>query len=198
MQKLNQKCEACSMIATYSVNVNGKDYFFCEHHKLSDLKPVSTFRKLLPLFFVFVFITLASLVRQVLYGYNPMFLMMDFMGVFFIVFGAFKLYDLKGFVEGFKTYDIVAKRFTIYGRLFPFMELALGALYLLGYMFLLQNIIVFIISTLGLYSAYKVIRSKKEIKCVCLGTFFTLPMTWATFSENLVMFVMVIFMILSM
>jgi hypothetical protein len=186
------------MIATHSVNINGEDHFFCEHHKLSDLKPVSNFKKLLPLFFVFAFITLASLTRQVLYGYDPVLLMMDFMGVFFIVFGAFKLYDLKGFVEGFKTYDMIAKRFTTYGYLFPFIELALGALYLLGYMFLLQNIIVFIISALGLYSAYEVIRSKKEIKCVCLGTFFTLPMTWATFSENLVMFVMVTLVILSM
>ena len=41
--------------------------------------------------------------------------MLDFMGLFYIVFSFFKMLDLKGFPESFKMYDPLAKRLPIYG-----------------------------------------------------------------------------------
>ncbi len=153
-------------------------------------------RSLLPLFYVFVFIISLSLIRQFINGIDFMIWMMDFMGMFFITFGLFKLYDLEGFVSGFKTYDILAKHFIVFGYAFPFIEILLGVMYLSGFMFMWQNIIALMIATLGIYSAYTVIKKEKDICCVCLGTVFKLPMTKVTLIENGFMFTMVLFMLL--
>lgn len=199
MQTENKtKCELCNMDSTHAeFDTKNKEHHFCEHHNLSNLKTnkgENKYKKLLPLFFVFLAIILISSIRQ-FNGLDPMLFMMDFMGVFFIVFGLFKLVDLNGFAVGFKQYDPLAKSFDFYGYIYPFLEIFLGVLYLMGFMFLWQNMLVLFLSGLGIYSAYKYIDHKDEIRCVCLGTLFDLPMTWVTLSENLIMFIMVIFML---
>ena len=151
-------------------------------------------KELAPLITVILGISLLALLRQTS-GINIMLYMMDWMGLFLLVFGGLKLIDLKGFAEGFASYDLIAKRIPNYGFIFPFIEIGLGILYLTGNMFLLQNILVLIISVLGMYSAYKVISNKLEIHCVCLGTLFHIPMTWATFIENFLMAIMIILML---
>ncbi len=202
MQNLNLKCELCSMQATHS-EVDGKNttHYFCEHHSLKNLQttlvlPVVPKNRLLPLFYVFALIVSLSLVRQFTSGYNLMMLMMDFMGIFFITFGLFKLYDLKGFAHGFSTYDIVAKKWFGFGYVYPFIEIGLGVMYLAGFMFFFQNLAALLLAGLGIYSAYMAIKNKEEIQCVCLGTAFNLPMTNVTLIENGVMFAMALFMIL--
>lgn len=198
MQNSNQKCELCSMQATHS-EVDGKNtmHYFCEHHSLKNLITKKSNRnKLLPLFYVFVLIIFLSLIKQFTNGIDLMMLMMDFMGIFFLTFGLFKLYDLKGFAYGFSTYDIVAKRWLTFGYIYPFIEIGLGVMYLAGFMFLFQNVVAIIFALLGIYSAYIAIRNKEEIQCVCLGTAFNLPMTNMTLIENGVMFAMALFMLL--
>src|SRR5690606_11421353 len=56
--------------------------------------------------------------------------MRAFMAGFFLVFAGFKLLDLKGFVEGYSTYDLLAQRIKSYGYIYPFLELGLGLLFL--------------------------------------------------------------------
>ncbi len=201
------KCELCSMDSTHSVtDSQNVTHNFCEHHSLENLnsklnnnKTVlikeNKYKKLIPLLYVFLFIFSFPLLRQ-MNGLNGMLYMMDFMGIFFLVFGLFKLIDLNGFVLGFQQYDFIAKRLKNYGYIYPFLEIGLGILYLLGLMFLWQNVLVLVLAGMGMYTAYKYIDHVDEIQCVCLGTVFKLPMTWVTLSENLLMFVMVIFMIL--
>ena len=198
MQKTNQKCEMCTMLSTHNITDSKNiTHYFCEHHSLEDInsKKIKHY-KLLPLFFVITFIVFLSFVRQFVYGFDMMLWMMDFMGVFFIVFGLFKLYDLNGFVNVFRTYDVIAKRIPIFGYAYPFIEIILGIMYLASFMFLLQNIFALTLAGFGIYSAYDVIKNKKEIQCVCLGTVFNLPMTNVTLIENGVMFVMALFMLL--
>ena len=113
-----------------------------------------------------------------------------------MVFGLFKLYDLKGFAEGFQTYDVIAKRFPKFGYIYPFIEIILGVMYLAAFMFIWQNFIALTLASFGLYSAYLALKNKEEIQCVCLGTFFNLPMTYITLLENGVMFGMALFMLL--
>ncbi|MFA5132009.1 MAG: MauE/DoxX family redox-associated membrane protein [Candidatus Paceibacterota bacterium] len=174
----------------------GVDRFFCDHHSLTlaNKKNVTTFQKLVPLLYVFAVIFFLSSVRQFATGINPFLFMMDFMGIFFIVFGLFKLVDLRGFVEGFKSYDFIAKRYTAYGYAYPFIEIALGVLYILGFMFVWQTLLVLFLSAMGIYTAYIAIKHEDEIPCVCLGTLFDFPMTWVTFTENTIMFLMALFM----
>lgn len=194
-----QKCELCNMESTHSEkDTKGVMHYFCQHHSLkpSVVKAKNKYKELLPLLYVFLVILALSSVRQIVSGTNPMMFMMDFMGIFFMVFGLLKLVDLKGFVDGFQSYDSIASRFRLYGYIYPFIEIALGGLYLLGIMFLWQNILVFVLASIGIYTAYKSINQESEIRCVCLGTLFDLPMTWVTFFENALMLLMVIFMII--
>ena len=192
------------MIATHS-EVDNKNitHYFCEHHSLEKIPKTYNItgqnknnKKLLPLFIVLFGVFLLSIIRQFTNELDFMIWMMDFMGIFFITFGLFKLYDLKGFVEGFKTYDILAKKFTAFGYAFPFIEIILGIMYLAGFMFLWQNIAALIIASLGIYSAHTVVKDKQEIQCVCLGTIFNMPMTKVTLIENGAMFIMALFMLL--
>ncbi len=194
-----QKCELCNMESTHSQkDAHGVTHYFCQHHSLKPkvAKAKNKYQELTPLLYVFLVILGLSSIRQLASGVNPMMFMMDFMGIFFMVFGFLKLVDLKGFVDGFQAYDFMAKRWRFYGYLYPFIEIGIGGLYLLGIMFLWQNILVVILTSVGMYTAYKSINQENEIRCVCLGTLFDLPMTWVTFFENALMLLMVIFMII--
>ena len=203
MNNIINKCEKCSMDAEYREVVDNLVHNYCVHHKtaqsikIENIPKKSIFTKikdLAPLFSIILGISLLAGIRQV-GNIDGMLYMMDWMGLFLLSFGMLKLVDLEGFAIGFASYDIIAKRFKHYGYVFPFIEIVLGILYLVGFMFILQNVLVLIISALGMYSAYKVITDKLEIRCVCLGTLFHIPMTWATFIENFLMAVMIILML---
>ena len=121
--------------------------------------------------------------------------MLDFMGLFYIVFSFFKMLDLKGFPESFKMYDPLAKRLPIYGWIYPFIETALGLMFLMRYevgLALVVTLVVLGITTIGVT---KTLMDKKSIRCACLGTALKLPMTEATFIENTIMIVMAALML---
>jgi len=116
--------------------------------------------------------------------------MLDFMGLFYIVFGFFKMLDLKGFPESFKMYDPLAKLIPIYGWIYPFIETALGVMFLLRFevnIALIMTLVVLGITTVGVT---KTLLDKKSIRCACLGTALKLPMTEATLIENTIMIAM--------
>jgi len=130
---------------------------------------------------------------------NPdiMFGMRMFMSSFFIIFGAFKLINLKGFVSAYKMYDVIAKKSTLYAYLYPFIEIGLGLAYFFAWNLLLTNIITLIIMLIGSYGVWLKIREKEEIPCACLGVVFKLPMTKVTLFEDLLMATMALIMIVS-
>ena len=203
MNNIINKCEKCSMDAEYREIVDSVVHNYCTHHKtiqsvkignIPKKSIITKIKDLAPLFFIILGISLLAGIRQI-ENIDGMLYMMDWMGLFLLSFGMLKLVDLTGFATGFASYDIIAKRFKHYGYVFPFIEIGLGILYLTGLMFVLQNVTVLIIAVLGMYSAYKVITERLEIRCVCLGTLFHIPMTWATFIENFAMAVMIILML---
>lgn len=122
--------------------------------------------------------------------------MYDFMGMFFVVFGGFKLLDVKGFADAYATYDVIAKKSRLYALLYPFLELALG----LGYLFLwnvaVLNWAALVLMSVGSIGVLQAVRSKQKIRCACLGTKIKLPMTKITLLEDLLMAAMALGMIL--
>ena len=97
--------------------------------------------------------------------------MMYLMGVWFLAFGLLKLYDLHGFVEAFYQYDIIAKKWRIYGYLLPFMEIILGLIYILNTSMVYTtfiNIIALVFAILGILSAFMIVKSGKKIECACM------------------------------
>ena len=121
--------------------------------------------------------------------------MLDFMGLFYIVFAFFKMLDLKGFPESFKMYDPLAKHLPIYGWMYPFIETALGLMFLMRFkvnIALIMTLVVLGITTIGVT---KTLMDKKSIRCACLGTALKLPMTEATLIENSIMIAMAALML---
>ena len=76
--------------------------------------------------------------------------MLDFMGLFFIVFSFFKMLDLKGFPVSFKMYDPLAKAIPIYGFLYPFIETVLGVMFLMRVQIIAALVISLIILIIGI------------------------------------------------
>jgi hypothetical protein len=120
------------------------------------------------------------------------------MGGFFAVFGMLKILKLKDFAIAYKEYDIIAKHSNLYAHAYPFIELALGALYFTNAIPLITNILTIIVMGTGAIGVYQKLLKKEEIPCACLGTIFKVPMTWVTLVEDLLMVVMAIIMIVLM
>lgn len=152
-------------------------------------------KQLYPLFLIFGYITAAS----VLMNRNPWDaanFMLDFMGLFYIVFSFFKMLDLKGFPDSFRMYDPLAKRVPAYATVYPFIETVLGLMFLLRFeveIALYATLVILGLTTIGVT---KVLLDKKSIQCACLGTALKLPMTKATFIENSIMIVMAVLMLI--
>mgnify|MGYP002281205448 FL=1 len=156
----------------------------------------SKLQQLKPLLIIIFYISTAS----VLLNYKDWLwsnFMLDFMGLFYIVFSFFKLLDLKGFPDSFRMYDPLAKILPAYGWVYPFIETALGLLFLMRLQVdiaLIATLVILGVTTIGVT---KTLLDKKSIQCACLGTALKLPMTEATFIENAIMIVMAVFMLLS-
>lgn len=120
-----------------------------------------------------------------------------FMAGFFLLFGGLKVANLRRFAEMYATYDLLTKRFRAYGYAYPFIELALGVLYLLGMYLYVTNIVTVTIMSLGAVGIFIALRSGKTLECACLGTLFSLPLTTVTLVENLAMALMAAGMILT-
>ena len=155
----------------------------------------SELQQLFPLFLIFGYIIAAAILlnykSQGVSGF-----MLDFMGLFYVVFSFFKLLDLKGFPDSFSMYDPIAKKVPLYGWVYPFIELSLGFLFLMRVQItvaLISTIIILGVTTIGVT---KILLDKKSIQCACLGTALKLPMTKATFIENTIMLVMAIAMLI--
>ena len=123
--------------------------------------------------------------------------MLDFMGLFYIIFSFFKILDIKGFSMSFRMYDPLAKKAPIYGYIYPFIEVSLGMMFLIRFevnIALILTVIVLGITTIGVTQT---LINKRSIKCACLGTTLNLPMTEATFIENALMIIMAFSLIFS-
>ena len=145
-----------------------------------------------PLLLVIGFVLLVSLLSSFKTSFHLMNWMTNFMGGFFIAFSFFKFLDLNGFSKTFASYDIIAKKWKGYGKIYPFIELGLGVAYLMGLQLAITNticILILIASTIGVLKA---VLSKKQIQCACLGTVFNLPMSTVTIIENFTMISMAI------
>ena len=153
-------------------------------------------QQLKPLLLIIFYITTASLLLHYKdWSWNEF--MLDFMGLFYIVFSFFKMLDLKGFPESFKMYDPLAKRIPLYGWLYPFIETVLGLMFLMRFEVDIALVVTLIVLGTTTTGVLKTLLDKKHIRCACLGTALKLPMTEATLIENTIMMAMAILMLLN-
>ncbi len=157
-------------------------------------KEKTKFQQLKPLFLILFYITTAGVLLNYK-NWSWESFMFDFMGLFYIVFSFFKMLDLKGFPESFKMYDPLAKRVPFYGWIYPFIETALGLMFLLRFKLNIALWITLIVLGITTIGVTRTLLDKKSIRCACLGTALKLPMTEATFIENAIMIIMAILML---
>jgi copper chaperone CopZ len=168
-------------------------YTFRASRVFSEKAEVSKWKQLYPLYLIGAYLFAFSGYRWATSSLEDA--MLDFMGSFFLVFSFFKFLDLKGFAPSFAMYDPIAKKLPFYGKVYPFLEVILGALFIARFevqILLYITLVILGSTTLG------VIRSlldKRQIQCACLGTALKLPMTEATFIENAVMLAMTFYML---
>ena len=171
-----------------------KNVFQMTSQSMDTTEQKSKLQQLQPLLLILFYIATASLLLHYK-NWDGNAIMLDFMGLFFIVFSFFKMLDLKNFPDSFRMYDPLAKRVSIYGWIYPFIETVLGLMFLMRFeieIALIATLVILSITTIGVT---KTLLDKKSIRCACLGTALKLPMTEATFIENAIMIVMAIVML---
>jgi copper chaperone CopZ len=152
-----------------------------------------------PIFLLFGYITGVTVLIQIFKGsFSWMQWMGHFMGGFFLMFSFFKLMNLRGFSEGYQSYDIVAKKVPAWGFIYPFAELLLGILFLSGFFALGTNIATFVIMSVSSIGVIQSLLRKQQFQCACLGTVIKLPLSKVTLFEDLLMVFMSAIMIITL
>ena len=149
-----------------------------------------------PILLIFGYITGISIIAASQKGhFNWMLGMNIFMAGFFLTFSFFKMLDLKGFAESYGMYDVVAKKIPVWGFIYPFVELALGIAYAVGFEPILTNVVTLIVMSVSIIGVLQSVFNKRKIKCACLGAVFNLPMSTVTIIEDALMIAMSIGML---
>jgi hypothetical protein len=121
--------------------------------------------------------------------------MSQVMGIVLVLFGVTKLNDISGFAQSFAKYDPVAKKFSLYAHSYPFIEILLGTLFIAQIFVTASTLVTLIIYSLSFYGALISLRNKEDLHCVCLGTYFSLPLSKVTIIESLFMICMCLWML---
>lgn len=140
-----------------------------------------------PLFILFIYIISIS----VLFADGGwMAFMRIFMAGFFLSFSFFKLINLRAFAESYAMYDIVAKKFNVWGYIYAFIELVLGLAFAINFEPVLTNTVTLVVMSISIIGVIQSVVNKKQIRCACLGAVFNLPMSSITIIEDALMIVM--------
>jgi hypothetical protein len=170
-----------------------------EHHqstnsavKIHHAAPASIFAYW-PIALIYVVAAVVSLYTVQLHTYPDY--MSHLMGWVLVFFGIIKLLDIVGFADGFAKYDPLAKRSIVYAQVYPFLEITLGVLFILQLLILPATLITLFIYSASLFGALQSMVKKETLHCVCLGTYFKLPLSTVTIIEAVFMIGMCIWML---
>jgi copper chaperone CopZ len=141
-----------------------------------------------PLLLVFAYLIGIVAIVEIMAGeFGWMRAMANFMGGFFLAFSFFKFLNLRGFVDAYQTYDVLARPVRAYGYVYPFIELGLGIAYLIRFAPVATNLVTLVVMLLSILGVTQALLQQRQIQCACLGTVFNLPMTKVTFLEDALM-----------
>ncbi len=167
------------------------------HHSSSGIKIHNTAKvgvlSYWPIAAIYLVAALISLYSVQFHAYLDY--MSHLMGWVLVFFGIIKLSDVVGFAKGFAKYDPLARRSIVYAQIYPFLEITLGVLFLLQLLILPATLITLFIYSASLYGALQSMLKKETLHCVCLGTYFKLPLSTVTTIEASFMILMCIWML---
>ncbi|MDQ3550654.1 MAG: cation transporter [Bacteroidota bacterium] len=166
-------------------------------HSITKEETKSSLETYKPIFLIFFYVTLASIIAAVsANGFDWMLGMRIFMSGFFLAFSFFKLLDIRGFAENYSTYDIIAGKWRTWGFIYPFVELLLGIAYAINFNPIITNAVTFVVMSVSIVGVLQTVLNKRKIRCACLGAVFNLPMSTVTIIEDALMIAMSGFMLI--
>lgn len=119
------------------------------------------------------------------------------MGFFLCQFAMLKLFNLRGFVEGFQKYDLLASKLRLYGWVYPFLELLLG----LGFLSFIWPVATYIATLIlllfGAIGVFIALARGLDTKCACMGTVLDVPLSTVAVVEDIGMAAMAAILLVS-
>ncbi|UOM32575.1 MauE/DoxX family redox-associated membrane protein [Acuticoccus sp. I52.16.1] len=106
-----------------------------------------------------------------------------------------KLQDVESFSTMFLNYDLLARRWVPYAKIYPFAEALAGALMTAGALVVLSAPVALFIGTIGVVSIVKAVYiDRRELKCACVGGASSVPLGFVSLTESLMMMLMGLWM----
>jgi glutaredoxin len=106
-----------------------------------------------------------------------------------------KLQDIESFSTMFLNYDLLARRFVPYAKVYPFGEALAGILMTAGVLVWISAPVALFIGTVGAVSIFKAVYiDKRELKCACAGGNTSVPLGFVSLTESLMMMAMGLWM----
>ena len=107
-----------------------------------------------------------------------------------------KLRDIDAFADQFLTYDLLARRWLPYAKIYPFAEGGAGILMIAGVLGFISIPVALFIGGIGAISVYKAVYiDKRDLRCACVGGNSNVPLGFVSLTENLMMLAMAIWML---
>jgi glutaredoxin len=119
-----------------------------------------------------------------------------FIGLSMMALAMLKLQNIDSFSTMFLNYDLLARRWVPYGKIYPFAELGAGALMVAGALTWLSAPVALFIGAIGAVSVFRAVYiDKRELKCACVGGDSNVPLGFLSLTENLMMIAMAVWML---
>ena len=114
------------------------------------------------------------------------------------ILGIQKLQNLSTFTTGFVQYDLLSQKSVRYAYVYPFVETGAGILMIAGLFTWVAAPAALLVSMVGAISVFKVVYiEKRDLECACTGGGDSVPLGFISLTENLMMIVMSVWMILN-
>lgn len=120
-----------------------------------------------------------------------------FVAISMCVLGILKLRDLYSFSNQFLGYDLLAQRWVPYAYIYPFVETLAGVSMIGRVGLAIAAPASIFVGTVGAVSVAKAVYiDKRDLKCACVGGGSKVPLGFISLTENLIMIVMGVWMLL--
>ncbi|WP_051062766.1 MauE/DoxX family redox-associated membrane protein [Ilumatobacter nonamiensis] len=109
--------------------------------------------------------------------------------------GYLKIRDVESFSTMFLNYDLLARRWVPYSYVYPWAETGAGLLMIAAVLNFVSVPVALFIGSVGAASVVKAVYiDKRELKCACVGGSSNVPLGFVSFTENVAMVAMAIWM----
>lgn len=109
--------------------------------------------------------------------------------------GYLKIRDVESFSTMFLNYDLLARRWVPYSYIYPYAETGAGILMIATVLNWVSVPVALFIGSVGGASVAKAVWiDKRELKCACVGGSSNVPLGFVSFTENVAMVAMAIWM----